>query len=53
VERLKIHSPLEKDRKHWIYEEKQMEMRTRYRLEMPSWKTRNRILEDFPRVTGQ
>jgi hypothetical protein len=36
VERLKIHSPLEKDRKHWIHEEKQMELRTRYGLEMPS-----------------
>jgi hypothetical protein len=53
LERLKIHSPLEKDRKHWMWEEKQIEMRTRYGIEMPSWKTRNRILEDFPRVTGR
>ena len=27
VERLKIHSPLEKDRKRWMREEKQMEVR--------------------------
>ena len=25
----------------------------RYEVEIPSWKTRNRILEDFPRVTGR
>ena len=25
----------------------------RYRVQMPSWKTRNQILEDFPRVTGR
>ena len=25
----------------------------RYGVKMPSWKTRNRILEDFPRVTGR
>ena len=25
----------------------------RYGVEMPSWKTRNRILKDFPRVTGR
>ena len=25
----------------------------RYRVEMPSWKTRNMILEDFPRVIGR
>jgi hypothetical protein len=48
VERLKIHSPLEKDKKHWIREEKQMEVWIRYGLEMPSWKAHNRILEDFP-----
>jgi len=34
-------------------EEKQMEVRMRYGVEMPSWKTRNRILVDFPQVTGQ
>jgi hypothetical protein len=33
--------------------EKQMEVKMRYGVEMPSWKTRNRILEDFPRVTGR
>ena len=48
LERLKIHSPLEKYRKHWMREEKKIEVRTRYGVEMPSWKTRNRILEDFP-----
>ena len=48
LERLKIHSPLEKDRKRWMQEEKQIEVRTRYGVEMPSWKTRNKILEDFP-----
>jgi hypothetical protein len=32
--------------------EKQMEVKMRYGVDMPSWKTRNRILEDFPRVTG-
>ena len=48
VERLKIHSPLEKGTKCWIREEKQMEVRMKYGVEMPSWKTRNRILEDFP-----
>jgi hypothetical protein len=52
VERLKIHSPLEKESKRWMREEKQMEVRMRYGVEMPSWKTCNRILEDFPRVTG-
>ena len=52
MERLKIHSPLEKDRKRWM-REKQMEVRMRYGVEMPSWKTRNRILEDFTQVTGQ
>jgi hypothetical protein len=36
-----------------MWEEKQIEMRTRYGIEMPSWKTRNRILEDFPRVTSR
>jgi hypothetical protein len=30
VERLKIHSPLEKDRKRWMWEENQMELRMRY-----------------------
>jgi hypothetical protein len=30
-----------------------MEVRMRYGVEMPSSKTRNRILEDFPQVTGQ
>ena len=30
-----------------------MEVRMRYGVEIPSWKTRNRILEDFPQVTGQ
>jgi hypothetical protein len=44
VERLKIHLPLEKDRKHWMQEEKRMEVRMRYGVEMPSWKTSNRIL---------
>jgi hypothetical protein len=53
VERLKIHSPLEKDKKRWMREEKQMDVRMRYGVDMPSWKTRNRILEDFPRVTGR
>jgi hypothetical protein len=53
VERLKIHLPLQKESKHWMWEEKQMEVRMRYGVEMPSWKTRNRILEDFPRVTGR
>ena len=52
LERLKIHSPLKKDRKHWM-REKQIEVRMRYGVEMPSWKTRNRILVDFPQVTGQ
>jgi hypothetical protein len=28
-------------------------VRRKYGVEMPSWKTSNRILEDFPRVTGQ
>ena len=53
MERLKIHLPLEKGTKCWIREEKQMEVRMRYGVEMPSWKTCNRILEDFPRVTGR
>jgi hypothetical protein len=35
VERLKIHSPLEKDRKRWM-REKQMEVKMRYGVEMPS-----------------
>ena len=48
VERLKIHSPLDKGWKRWMREEKQMEVRMKYGVEMPSWKTRNRILEDFP-----
>ena len=30
-----------------------MEVRMRYGVEMPSWKTRNRILEDLSRVTGR
>ena len=30
-----------------------MEVRMRYGVEMPSWKIHNRILEDFPRVTGR
>jgi hypothetical protein len=30
-----------------------MKVRMRYGVEMPSSKTRNKILEDFPRVTGQ
>jgi hypothetical protein len=34
-------------------EEKQMEVWMRHGVEMPSWKTHNRILEDFPQVTGQ
>ena len=53
MERLKIHSPLNKDRKCWMQEEKQMEARMRYGVEMLSWKTHNRILEDFHRVTGR
>jgi hypothetical protein len=52
VERLKIHSPLKKGRKRWMQEEKQMDMRMKYGIEMPSWKTHKKILEDFPRVTG-
>jgi hypothetical protein len=44
MERLKIHLPLKKDRKHWTREEKQMAVRMRYGVEMPSWKTSNRIL---------
>ena len=36
VERLKIHSPLEKDRKRWMREEKQMEVWMRYEVEIPS-----------------
>jgi hypothetical protein len=43
VERLKIHSPLQKESKHWM----------RYKVQMPSWKTCNRISEDFPQVTGR
>ena len=53
MERLKIHSPLDKDRKCWMREEKQIEVRMRYGVKMLSWKTRNRILEDFPRVIGR
>ena len=53
VERMKIYSALKKDRKRWMQEEKQMEVRMRYGVEMLSWKTRNMILEDFPRVTGR
>ena len=53
MERLKIHSPLDKGWKRWMREEKQMEVRMRYGVKMPSWKTHNRILEDFPRVTGR
>jgi hypothetical protein len=30
-----------------------MDVRMRYGVDMPSWKTRNRILEDFPWVTGR
>ena len=30
-----------------------MEVRMRYGVEMPSWKTHTSILEDFPRVTGR
>ena len=48
LERLKIHLPLQKESEHWMQEEKQMEVRMRYGVKMPSWKTRNRILEDFP-----
>ena len=36
-----------------MQEEKQIEVRTRYGVEMPSWKTRNKILEDFPWVTDR
>jgi hypothetical protein len=39
--------------KRWIRQEKQIEMRRKYGVEMPSWKTRNRILEDFTRVTDR
>jgi hypothetical protein len=52
VERLKVHSPLEKEMKSLMREEK-MEVRMRYGVQMPSWKTRIWIVEDFPRVTGQ
>jgi hypothetical protein len=41
VEKLKIHLPLEKGRKRRMREEKQMEVRMTYGVEMPSWKTRN------------
>ena len=34
-------------------QEKQIEVRTKYGVEMPSWKTCNRILDDFPRVIGR
>jgi hypothetical protein len=30
-------------RKRWMREEKQMEVRMRYVVEMPSWKSSNRI----------
>ena len=53
MERLKIHSPLDKDRKCWMREEKQIEVRMRYGVEMLSWNPHNRILEDFPRVIGR
>jgi hypothetical protein len=39
--------------KSLMREEKKMEVRVRYEVQMSSWKTRNRILEDFPRVTGR
>jgi hypothetical protein len=39
--------------KRWIRQEKPIEVRRKYRVEMPSWKTSNRILEDFPRVTDR
>ena len=36
-----------------MWEEKQIEVRMRYGVEMSSWKNHNRILEDFPQVTGR
>jgi hypothetical protein len=39
--------------KSLMREENKMEVRVRYEVQMSSWKTRNRILEDFPRVTGR
>jgi hypothetical protein len=39
--------------KSLMREEKKMEVRVRYEVQMSSWKTRNRILEDFPRVVGR
>jgi hypothetical protein len=39
--------------KSLMREEKKMEVRMRYGVLMPSWNTCNRILEDFPRVTGR
>jgi hypothetical protein len=53
VERLKVRSPLEKEMKSLMREEKKMEVRMRYEVQMPSWNTRNWILEDFSRVTGR
>jgi thymidylate synthase len=53
VERLKVRLPLEKEMKSLMREEKKMEVRMRYGVQMPSWKTRNQIAEDFPRVTGR
>jgi hypothetical protein len=34
-------------------EEKKMEVRMRYGVQMSSWKTCNQIAEDFPRVTDR
>jgi hypothetical protein len=50
VERLKVYSPLEKEMKY-LMREKKMEVRMRYGVQMPSWKTHNQIAVDFPRVT--
>jgi len=53
LETLKIRSPLEKDRKHWHLQQLQVEVRRKYKVSTPSWKTRNRIYDDFPRHTDK
>jgi len=48
-----IRSPLEKDRKHWHLQQLQVEVSRKYKVSTPSWKTRNRIYDDFPRHTDK
>ena len=51
--KIRVHSPHERYRRALQRQERQLEVRRRYSVRMPSASTWNKLLEDFPRVTGR